>query len=114
MTQDPLTAVELEALVRLARDPAVKRAFSKLGAELPELSLPPRARIGRPPVSNDDGPSMTIRARVGSDRAKKFHALGGPAWLREQIDRAQLPMSPAPAAAQNQESPVVWRDQLFD
>lgn len=49
------------------------------------------AHIGRPRVGDDDGPSTVVRARVGSARAEKFHALGGPAWLREQIDRARLP-----------------------
>lgn len=49
------------------------------------------AHIGRPRASEDDGPSVVVRARVGTARAQKFHALGGPAWLREQIDRARLP-----------------------
>lgn len=49
------------------------------------------AHIGRPRASEDDGPSVAVRARVGTARAEKFHALGGPAWLREQIDRARLP-----------------------
>lgn len=56
------------------------------------------AHIGRPRVSSDDGPSTEVRARVGTARAEKFHALGGPAWLREQIDRARLP-TPASAAS---------------
>lgn len=113
---DAVELVELKALARLASDPVVKRAFSKLGSELPKLPPPHPAHVGRPRVSGDDGPSAMLRARVGSARLEKFNALGGARWLRDQIDRAKLQKSPAPAAAQDQESapPVAWRDQLFD
>jgi len=46
---------------------------------------------GRPPVSEDEGPSAVLRARVGAERVAKFQRLGGAEWLRKAIDRAKEP-----------------------
>jgi hypothetical protein len=50
--------------------------------------------LGRPPVSKDEGHSVVIRARVGAERAAKFHRLGGAEWLRKAIDKAKAPSLP--------------------
>lgn len=49
---------------------------------------------GRPPVSQDEGPSAVLRARVGAERVAKFHRLGGADWLRKVIDKAKEPSTP--------------------
>jgi len=47
---------------------------------------------GRPPVSEDEGPSAVLRARVGAERVAKVKRLGGAAWLRKAIDKAKEPL----------------------
>jgi hypothetical protein len=43
---------------------------------------------GRPPVSEDEGPSAVLRARVGAERVALVKRLGGAEWLRKTIDKA--------------------------
>lgn len=56
--------------------------------------------LGRPPVSEDDGPSAVLRARVGAERVAKVKRLGGAEWLRKAIDRAKEPSASSRIAGQ--------------
>lgn len=51
----------------------------------------PAKRMGRPPAPPGVGQTEMIRARCTPAQREKFDALGGPDWLRRQIERATLP-----------------------
>jgi len=66
---------------------ALSRGVSE--ATYDSMNENPLPRTGRPSVSDDEGPSLVIRVRVGAERAAKFQRLGGAEWLRKMIDKAR-------------------------
>lgn len=48
-----------------------------------------REGAGRTPLADDDI-TVVLTAKVTAGQKAKFQALGGAAWLREQIEKAKL------------------------
>ena len=65
---------------------AASSAREKFGEQIDLPGSPPR---GRPPVPEDEARSARIEARVTPEQREKFERLGGPTWLRRQIERAK-------------------------
>jgi hypothetical protein len=50
---------------------------------------PTKRPRGRPTIPPDEARSARIDARVTPEQRAKYERLGGPAWLRRQIERAK-------------------------
>ena len=86
-------------------------------APTPDQTLRIRATItphakrprGRPFLSPDEARTMRADARVTPEQHAKFQRLGGPTWLRRQIDRAKEPGTVyAPAQPGDKPGDEVW------
>jgi len=47
-------------------------------------------RMGRPPIENGEE-TVPVSIRMTIPQREKLAKLGGPAWVRERIDKAKLP-----------------------
>ena len=56
------------------------------------MTVTPKRPRGRPAVPPNEARTMRADARVTPEQHAKFQRLGGPTWLRRQIDRAKEPV----------------------
>ena len=47
-------------------------------------------KMGRPPIENGEE-TVPVSIRMTIPQREKLSKLGGPAWVREKIDKAKLP-----------------------
>lgn len=48
------------------------------------------ARIGRPPIPDEERRAAILRVRVTEAEAEKYEAVGGATWFRASLKRARV------------------------